>query len=119
MINTFGEALREWRKQKKISLESFSKLIGVEIKTINAYETDKHGVSKKVFDRFPEDLQRIYLQYRIPGKKGQLSKIKKRDCLGCQKSFNSEGPGNRLCATCRTETETCYDTAHNVVKVQR
>lgn len=32
---------------------------------------------------------------------GQPRVLKRRPCLCCQREFESEGPGNRLCAICR------------------
>lgn len=38
----------------------------------------------------------------------ETRKTAKRPCLCCGKAFNSEGPHNRLCATCRTRTTSPY-----------
>lgn len=34
---------------------------------------------------------------------------KERQCMCCRRSFQSEGPHNRLCCTCRTKEKTPFD----------
>ena len=42
---------------------------------------------------------RLSLPPRNEDAKNSASKI--RNCLRCRKSFNSDGPGNRICDTCK------------------
>lgn len=43
---------------------------------------------------------RCFLQARTGGSKGAVAK--RRPCMCCQKLFFSWGPGNRMCAKCRS-----------------
>jgi hypothetical protein len=43
------------------------------------------------------------------------SQRKLRDCLSCHRAFLSEGPGNRVCSTCKNRDAWSGPTAFTVV----
>jgi hypothetical protein len=57
------------------------------------------------------------LNYRlakaIPPKPRRRKSALMRPCLCCQTTFNSEGPHNRLCDTCRRQRLTAFDYSPN------
>lgn len=56
---------------------------------------------------------RLHNSNAIPPKPRRRKPALMRPCLCCQTTFNSEGPHNRLCDTCRCQRLTAFDYSPN------